>query len=77
LDLKKVFGMNVRLQRTRLQLTQEELAERVGTDQSYLSQVERARALATIDLIARLAKALGVRPADLFDESTGKPPARR
>lgn len=69
--------MNVRLQRTRLQLTQEDLAERVGTDQSYLSQVERARAVATIDLIAKLAKALGVRPADLFDEATGKPPPKR
>lgn len=69
--------MNVRLQRTRLQLTQEELAERVGTDQSYLSQIERGVAVATIDLIARLAKALAVRPADLFDETTGKPSAKR
>lgn len=77
MDLKKILGMNVRLQRTRLQLTQEDLAERVGTDQSYLSQVERGAAVATIDLIARLSKALGVRPADLLDEMTGKPPAKR
>lgn len=60
-----------------MQLTQEDLAERVGTDQSYLSQVERGVAVATIDLIGRLAKALAVRPADLFDETTGKPSSKR
>lgn len=71
-SLKEVFGMNVRLERVRARLSQEELAARIGTDQSFLSQVERGVIAASLDTVEKLSNALGVRSADLLDESLGR-----
>jgi len=73
LDIKEIFGLNVKVHRTRLRLTQELFAERAGTNQAYLSMVERGTAVVSIEMIGRLAEALGVRPAELFDENIGRP----
>ena len=71
--LRKVLGLNVRLERTRQAMTQEELAELAGSDQTYVSAIERGTKAASIDVIERLAKALRVRPQQLLDETLGKP----
>lgn len=64
--------MNVRLHRVRRKLTQEQLAELVDTDQSYLSSIERGVAVASIDIISRLAVALKVSASELMDEQLGR-----
>jgi len=51
------------------------VAERSGLSESFLSQVERGRANASIASLRRIAEALGVSVADLF-EPDGPPPAR-
>lgn len=71
-SLKKTVGMNVRLERVRLGLTQEALAVQIGTDQAYVSQVERAMISITLDMLERIATALRVRAADLMDETLGR-----
>jgi transcriptional regulator with XRE-family HTH domain len=47
--------------RTRAGLTQTELARRMGTTQSSIARMEGGGSLPTIDMLARLARATGVR----------------
>ncbi len=70
--LKKVFGLNVRLERVRQELTQEELAHRVGRDQSYISQIESASIVASLDVVDQIASALAVSPTILLDPDLGR-----
>src|SRR5437763_1374412 len=51
------------------------IAERAGVSESFLSQVERGKASASIGSLRRIANALGVTVADLFEPSA--PPAPR
>jgi transcriptional regulator with XRE-family HTH domain len=51
------------------------IAERAGVSESFLSQVERGRASASIASLRRIAGALGVTVADLFEP--GGPPSPR
>src|SRR5919201_648763 len=51
------------------------IADRAGVSESFLSQVERGRASASIASLRRIAGALGVSVADLFD-SSGPPRPR-
>jgi transcriptional regulator with XRE-family HTH domain len=60
MDLRRLLGQNVRLFRTRLGISQEELAFRSGLHRTYVSGVERGIRNPTVMIIARLAKALGV-----------------
>ena len=45
------------------------IADRAGVSESFLSQVERGRASASVASLRRIAGALGVTVADLFDSS--------
>jgi len=51
------------------------IAERAGVSESFLSQVERGRASASIASLRRIAGALGVTVAELFE--SGAPPRPR
>ena len=54
-----VLAQNVRRLRTAAKLSQEDLALEAGLDRTYISQVERSLRNVTIEVLARLAKALG------------------
>lgn len=71
-SLREVFGLNVRLERTRLGITQEELAGQVQTDQGYVSQIERGAVSPSLDIVERFSRALAVTPAALLDEDLGR-----
>jgi transcriptional regulator with XRE-family HTH domain len=51
------------------------IAERAGVSESFLSQVERGRASASVASLRRIAEALNISVADLFD-SSGPPQPR-
>lgn len=70
--LNELFGLNVKLERTRLGISQEKLAEQIGTEQPYLSKVERGVVVSSLDFVERTAKALRVKPTDLLDETLGR-----
>lgn len=59
------LGLNVRLQREKQALTQEELGEKADLDQTSISGIERGLRNPGIKNVARLAKALGLSTADL------------
>lgn len=60
MDMRKLIGDNVKRARIAAGMTQEELAERSGFSQQYISGVECGRRNPTIVTIYELAQALGV-----------------
>lgn len=65
-NILSLFGNRIRQERIKLNLTQEELAERAGLHRTYVGMIERAEKNITLLNIERLAKALGIDVADLF-----------
>jgi transcriptional regulator with XRE-family HTH domain len=66
MSIRDVLAKNVRKYRQAARLSQEELAHRAGIDRTYISSIERSVYAATIDVVDRLAKALGVEASDLL-----------
>jgi transcriptional regulator with XRE-family HTH domain len=66
MSIRDVFAKNVRKYRQAAGLSQEELAHRAEIDRTYISSIERSVYAATIDVVDRLAKALGVEASDLL-----------
>lgn len=66
------FGERLREARRAGGMSQSDLAERAAVTASYVGRLERAGAAPGIDLVARLADALGVKLADLLPD--GDPP---
>lgn len=64
-DILTVVGENIKYYRTKLGMTQEELAERAGINRSYLAGLERGRRNTTLKTVEMLAQALGVSSVDL------------
>ena len=64
---KLIFGRNVRRFREGLAMTQEALAEASDLDRSYIGGIERGQRNPTLAAILRIASALRVAPASLFD----------
>jgi transcriptional regulator with XRE-family HTH domain len=62
------FGLNVRFFRTRLKLSQDELAEKAELHRTYIGAVERGERNICLTNIFRLADALEVKAKDLFEE---------
>jgi transcriptional regulator with XRE-family HTH domain len=60
-------GERLRAIRTLRRITLKTVAERANLSESFLSQVERGRANASIASLKRIAAALGVNVADLFE----------
>jgi len=54
------FGKRVRKERTRLGLSQEELANRAGVHRTYVGMIERAEKNITLGNIEKIAKALEI-----------------
>ena len=62
---EQIVGINIRRIRTERELSQEEVAYRVGIDVSYLGQIERGRRNPTIGVLGRIADALSAPLVDL------------
>ena len=65
-DPLRQFGERVRSLREQARLSQEALADRAGIHRTYLGGVERGERNIALRNIVRIALALGVEPADLF-----------
>jgi len=67
-DVLRRFGRNVRLLRKRKGLSQEALSFEADLDRTYVGSVERGERNISLLNILRLAGALGVKPAKLFED---------
>lgn len=70
-DPRVVLGRVVHQQRIRLGISQEDLADRVGLDRTYVSGIERGIRNPTLLVLLRLAQVLGVPAGRLLEEETG------
>ena len=61
------FGQKVRSERTKLALSQEELASRAGVHRTYIGMIERGEKNITLENIEKIAKALKINISDFFN----------
>lgn len=65
-ELLDVFRRNVRQRRLELNLTQTDVANRIGVDAGYISDIERGRRKPNLARLAPLAEALDTTPSALI-----------
>ena len=65
-DLRSALGARIKSLRQDRGFSQEELASRASLHATYLSDLERGQQTPTLDLLNRLARALGVTLAEFF-----------
>jgi transcriptional regulator with XRE-family HTH domain len=67
MSLREVFARNLRRYRIAAGLSQEALAADADIDRTYVSALERSVYSASIDMIEKLAKVIGVEPSRLLE----------
>lgn len=67
-SVKSRFGSRLRQLREERGYSQEKLAERAKLHRNYIGGVERGERNVALENIVKLAKALSVRPGDLFSD---------
>jgi transcriptional regulator with XRE-family HTH domain len=66
MHIREVLARNLRRLRRDRGISQEALADSADIDRSYISSLERGVYGATIDMVAKLADALGVEASELL-----------
>ena len=67
-EISKFIGQRIRNYRTQQKLSQEKLAELSGCHPTYIGQVERGEKNATLESIEKIASALNIPLAQLFEK---------
>lgn len=65
-SIKEVLARNLKINRQKLGLTQEKLADKADISTHYLAMVELARKFPSAGMLERLAMALEIEPHELF-----------
>lgn len=73
MDMRRLVGRNIRLARTKLGLSQEQLAERSGFSQQYISGLEGGSRNPTVVTLFELAQALETSPVSLITPDDPNP----
>ena len=73
MEIREIFARNLRAIRQAKSLSQEELAHQAGIDRTYISSLERSVYNASLDVVGRLAKALGIESAELLRDPPREP----
>lgn len=68
MDLKHIFGKNIKYYRYRKKMTQAQLAEKINKSVNYVSRLERGGHSADFNVIEDISKILEVNPFELFLE---------
>lgn len=76
-SLRQRLGANLRAERRRRRLTQEDLAEQLGVTARYLGGIERAERNMTLDSVDALAQELGIDALDLLSSTPSEGLAQR
>ena len=66
MDYFSILGANVRALRIKMNLTQEQLADKCDLHRTYIGAIERGDRNISLKNIVRLADVLGVTPSDLL-----------
>lgn len=68
MDIRDVFGKNLKRYRLKVGLSQDALAVKMGVDRAHVSAMERGQQNVTIITLWHAALALDVRPAALLED---------
>ena len=66
IEIKKILGNNIRLQRQKKNISQTELAKIIGIHQNSISRMEKGDFFANASTLANITKALDISIQDLF-----------
>lgn len=66
MELSDILAKNVRRLRNQTGMSQDEFAEAVGIDRTYVSGIERGVRNPTINVVAKIANVLDVEPYELL-----------
>lgn len=69
IEYQQVFGKRVRELRKERELSQIELAAKVGIDRSYMGFLERGERNPSLEVITKIAEALSVTPDELLKQA--------
>lgn len=64
--LSIILGRRIQKRRKELKITQEELAEKVKISRAYMGYVEQGRNTPSLQVVHKIASALGVKAKDLL-----------
>lgn len=67
-DVRAILARNIKTARKRLDLSQEDLADRAQIDRTYVSGIERQVRNPTITVVGKFAEALETTTADLLTD---------
>ncbi len=67
-DIKNILANNVRRARSKLSMSQDELADKCDLHRTYIGGIERAERNITLQSLEKIADALGLSPKDLIDD---------
>jgi transcriptional regulator with XRE-family HTH domain len=73
MEIREILAVNLRHYRLAAGLSQEELAHRAEIDRTYISSLERCVYAAGVDVLERLARALGTTASELLREPSTPP----
>lgn len=69
MDIRRIFGANLRRHRVAAGLSQEAVAVKMGVDRAHVSSMERGQQNVTLLTLWHASQAVGVSPAHLLDEA--------
>jgi len=67
MDIKEKFGIRLRTLRKEKGLSQEELALKSGLNRPYISAIEKGKRNVSLEVMEKLAEAMGVQIGELVD----------
>ena len=71
-NIRTVLAVNMKAKRKELNLSQAELAEKIGTSPNYISKIEAEKQFPSVQMMEQLANALNCDTVDLFSIETIK-----
>ena len=66
MDIMEVFAFNMKKYRKKSKLSQMKLAEKLNTSTSYIGEIEIKQKVPSMEMVEKIAGALGVEPYRLF-----------
>jgi transcriptional regulator with XRE-family HTH domain len=65
-ELARKFGLRVKFERMKKNLTQEQLAELANISRATITKLEKNLSSPTLDVVEDISRALGYKPSELF-----------
>ncbi len=77
MNLKQIFGKNVKYYRFQQKLTQSQLSEKIGVSDVHISRIETGACGTEFEIIEKLCTVLNIQPFQLFVEPNTQSLPRR